>query len=522
LNVVFLHGLGGDGSGTWKHRNGSYWPDLVADVSPCLRVWVADLPTAAAGASLTINEVSDAFLEVLSQEQPQFASDKIYFVCHSLGGLVCKQLLRNARERGAWPSDDVAGVFFAGTPHTGSRWANRLRLVLGPASTNAVHDLKKNGERLRNLATWFTGFAHEKRLQVQSVLEARRTPLVPLPVLRWIVAIWVVDKESGDDRVSMPLFALQDHLELAKPPDASAEQHRMLRLRLGRTLEAMSTPSAASNLLRGDISVGSAATTDKQAVPSLEAYSIHPERVREGVPPPTGLPPVARVASALTLFALSIGFAVMFGHGLGVGNTATPQCQFDGDCAPGLRCYAGQCFLAATREDFDAAVAAYGCAADTDCAQGDVCDGGVCVGRSPAPEHADAGPDAGTPRCAPVLQSPQAWEGADGRHISLEIARANPRCHGRRVSFTLRGLSVAQTGCDDYLETVTISVTDGAERHQPPNGHLCDLGTCTTRSPGDMAFDFVRTGAPLILHIDAVNTCRSGVGHLQAGGLTIE
>ena len=70
----------------------------------------------------------------------------LVFACHSLGGLVVKQVLRAADGRRAYSAetqvflDSVKGVVFIATPHTGSMQAtllDKLRLIAWPSCIHA-------------------------------------------------------------------------------------------------------------------------------------------------------------------------------------------------------------------------------------------------------------------------------------------------------------------------------------------------------------------------------------------------
>ena len=57
---------------------------------------------------------------------PGLCDGPVAFICHSLGGLIVKQLLLDLdRQKGRWPEaaallDCVTRVVFVATPHTGS------------------------------------------------------------------------------------------------------------------------------------------------------------------------------------------------------------------------------------------------------------------------------------------------------------------------------------------------------------------------------------------------------------------
>ena len=43
VDIVLVHGLGGDALGTWKHKNDSFWPKWLSETMPLLRILFRDL-----------------------------------------------------------------------------------------------------------------------------------------------------------------------------------------------------------------------------------------------------------------------------------------------------------------------------------------------------------------------------------------------------------------------------------------------------------------------------------------------
>ncbi|KAI0384424.1 Alpha/Beta hydrolase protein [Hypomontagnella monticulosa] len=135
VDIVFVHGLGGDALKTWT-RESCCWPrDLLKDDFPDARImtWgydssVAKLQEPSSQTSIfdhaesLLNSVSRARDGLNKKERP------IIFVCHSLGGLVTKQALIRASEYLHNNQDHrlgaiftyTTGVIFMGTPHRGS------------------------------------------------------------------------------------------------------------------------------------------------------------------------------------------------------------------------------------------------------------------------------------------------------------------------------------------------------------------------------------------------------------------
>jgi len=70
LDLVFVHGLGGDWLETWSHtgEKTGFWPRWIADDKPAFQVWSLEYPavrTAWRGPSMSLLEYADDVLDCL-------------------------------------------------------------------------------------------------------------------------------------------------------------------------------------------------------------------------------------------------------------------------------------------------------------------------------------------------------------------------------------------------------------------------------------------------------------------------
>lgn len=261
LDVIFIHGLGGDHVETWKPPSGDIWPQRVANAAPVVQVWVLSYP-AKIGELLSIGDVDQPGtrgLAVLATER--MVNKKIgekrpcIFVCHSLGGLLAKRILLDA-----WRSDQqndrrfrhdgVKAVMFCGTPHRGSaianalRWSERTKNVLpGVAFTcfgldygrganllarcfgknsDLIRELEQNNEDLQHLNEDF-GRYYQTRAGADFIVSVYAESVgMRAGPLRTVV---VVPFKSADPNLcsgagpKLPVHALpdKDHSEIVKP-----------------------------------------------------------------------------------------------------------------------------------------------------------------------------------------------------------------------------------------------------------------------------------------------------------------
>lgn len=179
-DIIFMHGLGGDALETWKHANGSFWPDWLSNEAPRLRILSVNHPSDKlksifGGGGMTLIDRSYATLELLKTKDVGIRP--VIFVCHSLGGLITKGALRKAYDKSDKDDnailDNIAGVIFLATPHKGSALANALT-QLGVASS-VTKSLKSGTEPLKDLNEWYVQRAKDKSIHTKAFCEALKT-----------------------------------------------------------------------------------------------------------------------------------------------------------------------------------------------------------------------------------------------------------------------------------------------------------------------------------------------------------
>jgi tetratricopeptide (TPR) repeat protein len=165
LNVVFLHGLGGDPITTWCHKGdehgGYFWLKGLAEEIENIAVWTVGYPSdkAAWNVGWPVATAATAVLDKLmsSREFRATGEAPIAFICHSLGGLIAKKLVLTAHfDRGQQPLkgtflDRIAGIVFLATPHSGSIIANIAEIFHWFVS-QSIGDLKASDAALLDLS----------------------------------------------------------------------------------------------------------------------------------------------------------------------------------------------------------------------------------------------------------------------------------------------------------------------------------------------------------------------------------
>lgn len=127
-SIVFVHGLMGHREDTWTHKNGLFWPALLAKDINTARIMTFGYDASVVklkgmvGDNNIRNHGKNLATDV-SDQRRDCRNRPIIFIAHSLGGLVCEQALLYCIEKGKllekvfWAT---RGIIFMGTPHAGA------------------------------------------------------------------------------------------------------------------------------------------------------------------------------------------------------------------------------------------------------------------------------------------------------------------------------------------------------------------------------------------------------------------
>lgn len=170
VDIVFVHGLTGNAYDTWLHKeSGVHWPrDLLKQDLPDVRVlsygYDADFVNLWKPASISrLSNHAENLVGglVRMRERTGTETRKIFFVAHSLGGLVTECALdfsrHTAEEHLRQIERCTAGIAFLGVPHCGADLASwgtfgaQLLSVLKQANKEILGVLKPGSEMLREV-----------------------------------------------------------------------------------------------------------------------------------------------------------------------------------------------------------------------------------------------------------------------------------------------------------------------------------------------------------------------------------
>jgi len=234
FDVVFVHGIRGGAFITWRQeaafsRGGARgnvdhsvcWPAAwLAPKFPHARMITVEYAAPATwweGESLPLYATVNHLAEKLSAAG--IGSRPVVFICHSMGGIIVKEIIGQGTERDASPalrkiSKASVGAVFYSVPHAGSKLADlgwTLR-YLGASPSRAVAHLKTD-PHLHEMNSVIRDMCRRGRLQVLSFSEG-------LPTKLSYVSTHIVPHESAYPGYGeFQVLSDHDHITVCKPRD---------------------------------------------------------------------------------------------------------------------------------------------------------------------------------------------------------------------------------------------------------------------------------------------------------------
>jgi len=170
-DIIYVHGLEGHHRETWhpNDKESDFWPSWIgSDFADC-RVWTFGYPSQKShwtdyGGQFSLPEYGRNVAAYFQAKR--LGNYPIIFICHSLGGLVVKQVLRFCKEiapktLGHFPAK-TTGVIFIATPHTGSGIATLAdHFGMITKTTPIAKDLIEDNPHILDLYDWYKYQASE-------------------------------------------------------------------------------------------------------------------------------------------------------------------------------------------------------------------------------------------------------------------------------------------------------------------------------------------------------------------------
>jgi hypothetical protein len=266
--AIFVHGILSNAESCWKHSNGAYWPDLLAQELDINEIGIYTFTYRADifSGSYSLSDAVDSLKENLVLEN-LLNKKQLIFVCHSMGGIVVRKFVVDRQtsliDQGKW-----IGLFLIATPSIGSKFANFIttlaKLVgIRNAQLEALRFTQNNGW-LNDLDRNFINLIASKRLTLYGKELIEDNSIV---LKKWLRRKQIVSPSSSAKYFGEPYkVPYSDHSTISKPESRDAVQHSLL------------CDFIAKNF-------GSAGADESQAVTEKPTHKIHCDS--ESDPEPT-------------------------------------------------------------------------------------------------------------------------------------------------------------------------------------------------------------------------------------------
>lgn len=228
MAVVFLHGILSSSDECWRHKNGTYWPELLTKHQSLAGVGIYEFTydTDFFSGSYSLSDIVAALKESLHLDDVNRAR-KIIFVAHSMGGIVARRyIVQNCDD--LQESGVELGLFLIASPSLGSSyatWLGPIARFLGHAQGQALA-FCQNNVWLNDLNGDFRNLLCRGKLVIQGreLVEDQFVILKRLRLFKQVVTpVSGATYFGGSFKV-----ARSDHFSIAKPMNRDAIQHRML------------------------------------------------------------------------------------------------------------------------------------------------------------------------------------------------------------------------------------------------------------------------------------------------------
>jgi len=233
--MVFIHGVFGDSRSTWKHSAAEKsWPEMIA-ADPTFNtfdVYSVGFNSPYLGRGSNIVEIAGRVRDQLIRDGVFDSYPEVYFVTHSMGGLISKRILADLNT----PAQvdrlrRVKALALISTPSQGApiatiaNWISRNPQLrdMQPANVNTF---------IQNLEWNWTNV-----LQEREVL-GERFPRVYCAYEKKAIGVVVVDQLYSTTRCdNQPHTIDQDHLGIVKPISQNDEIYAWTRARIMESIE---------------------------------------------------------------------------------------------------------------------------------------------------------------------------------------------------------------------------------------------------------------------------------------------
>ncbi len=237
--LVFVHGVMSDSRSAWLHDDPNdptmnrYWPKLIRldDRFENIPIYLAGYDTRVDSGDYPFRDCANQVFTALgrtdaNRHPPVMRKERITFVCHSMGGIIVRQLLADHWEEF---KDKHVGLVLIASPSYGSRLANTLTYLLRAYNHKQGTQLTWSSPDLVELDKKFKELINQQLIPHLSGVEFYENRFIfhwrYLPLNR----VLVVRKESAVRYFADPRhIPKSDHVSICKPQSTRDSVHQYL------------------------------------------------------------------------------------------------------------------------------------------------------------------------------------------------------------------------------------------------------------------------------------------------------
>jgi pimeloyl-ACP methyl ester carboxylesterase len=242
--IIFVNGIFGDGTGTWTNSTtGKYWPALLA-ADPDFAgvdVYVHSFISPHLSNAQQILELAGRMKDLLETDGVIAKHTELVFLCHSMGGLVTRAFLLNAR----LPASKTPMIYFFATPTAG---ANVAGIAAHLSANPQLVDMKplEDGGYVKNLREQWLQTSNDSALdypnKIASFCAYELKDTWAFRVVPEISATYLCNHETRG--------VVGDHLDIVKPADENADQYRFFKAAYDRQFGQEAAPIRTAFAMR--------------------------------------------------------------------------------------------------------------------------------------------------------------------------------------------------------------------------------------------------------------------------------
>lgn len=225
--VIFVHGFLSDSNSCWKHKNGTFWPELLNNdyTNNEINIYVFSYQTSLFSGSYTVSDVVDTMSETLILDN--VLSKNTIFVCHSMGGIIARKYIVD-KSAVIIEKQIKIGLFLVASPSIGSYYAKWFKslIKLFNQKQGLILEFSDNNLWLNDLDKSFINLKESRRIPIKGkeLIEDK------FVYLRFLIQKQVVSAFSAakyfENSIKIPE---SNHSTISKPENSNSFQHKLLK-----------------------------------------------------------------------------------------------------------------------------------------------------------------------------------------------------------------------------------------------------------------------------------------------------